>query len=75
MPNPGNKEQWGNELVILPRRVKTKGIHPSESGFQKREKNLGNLRYGKGQNDLRNVDPKCSLRGGKIQTKHPSHQS
>ena len=29
MPNnPGNKGHGGNELVILPRPVKSKGIHP-----------------------------------------------
>ena len=29
MPNnPGHKGHWGNESVILPRPVKTKGIHP-----------------------------------------------
>ena len=42
--NLGNQGHWGNEPVILPRPAKPKGIHPSESGFQKQEKNLGNLR-------------------------------
>ena len=76
MPNnPGNKGHWGNEPVILPRPVKTKGIHPLESGFQKREKNLGNLRLWEWAKRSTECGPQILSTRRKNSNEHPSHQN
>ena len=76
MPNnPGNKGHWGNELVILPRPVKTKGIHPLQVRIPETRKKSGQFAVLEWAKRSTEVDPKCCLQGEKIQTKHPNHQS
>ena len=40
----GTRDTWGTSQLFSPAQSKQKASTPSESGFQKREKNLGNLR-------------------------------
>lgn len=64
MPNnPGNKGHWGNELVILSRPVKTKGIHPLQVRIPETRKKSGQFAVLEWAKRSTEVDPKCCLQG------------
>ena len=67
----GTRDTGGTSQLFSPAQSKQKASTPS-SQDSKNEKRIWEIcGYGNGQNDLRNVDPKYCLQGGKIQTNTP----